>query len=839
MKIICKIAFPILIVLLTSYYTVAQQVIVNEIMFKPYPALTSNNSQAMVNVSVPTAGREYVELYNSDCNNPIDLSGWVLASEVRIAGSRIGGAICFPPGTVVPPGDFLIIGGPDETCNVAPNCQPAHAYPAGSIDFDLSDYIGTTYLCVPQNVWLLANGDGWMAVYEPGGTPHSACYWSGAASNITSTTYDGDFSWGPCSPAAYTGPALLSARQIYQQFPTIMNYMGAGTSCGMGNTFSRMPDGGPFQVRPRTIGPTRAERCNDGSCLACGNLLVTPAPDTCSAGLGALTLEIPDPAVSPGPYTYVISGPNGYSNTFTTSNIIHILTGLDAGSYTIQVSDSQSPPAVTTKTALIDNVGGNVNVIATANPAQICAGSATALTASGASTYTWSNGLGTSASVSASPTASTTYTVTGTDALGCAGTASVAVTVAGSISVSASASPQQICTGGTSQLTALGGNSYNWSNGLGTTPTVSVTPNASTTYTVTATDTQGCSGTASVAVDVLTSLTASITPANPQICQGDNLVLTAAANGNNPAFTWSTGATGASLTVNPQSTGSYTVDVQDDIGCTGNAQVTVTVNTIPQVDFTAIPEEGCAPLTVSFQNLSEQNMVYNWNFGNGQTSNLFNPVITYNAAGSFTVSLTVTNQGCVNDLTKAAYINVNLLPNADFMPSATLVDEDDSEIVFSDNSTGASSWVWNFGDGTSGVTEQSPSHSFPVQGDYTVCLFVENNWSCADSVCKDITVKPFVSFYIPNAFSPDGDGINDLFYPFGNNVNLDDFSMRIFDRWGKLQFVTTSINDGWDGTSSYDGSNNLVPTGVYTYVIEAAFFKQRRQIFRGAVVVVY
>jgi len=830
--------FVVFFILLMHVSLKAQQVFVNEIMFKPQPALINNNAQALVNLSYPNAGREYIELYNSDCDNPIDISGWVLASEVNVAGSRIGGAFCFPPGTILPAGDFLIIGGPDGNCTVAPNCQPSHAYPAGSFDIVLSNFIGTQYLCVPQNVWLLANGDGWMAIYEPNGTPHSACYWTGNANNITSSTYDGDFAQNPCSPTAYTGPQLRSARQIFQQFPSVINYMGAGTSCGIGNTFSRMPDGGPFQVRPPSIGPTRAQRCNDGTCLACGNLQVTPSPDTCSASVGTLTLIIPDPSVSPGPYSYVVTGPGGYNNSFNTPNTTYVLTGLAAGTYNIQVTDNQSPPATTIRIADIINVGGNLSINATANPSQICAGSSSILTATGANTYSWSHGLGSGSPVTASPTSTTTYTVTGSDAQGCSATASVTVTVAGSINVTATANPSQICIGGSANLTVTGGDSYTWSHGLGTNSSVTVTPATTTTYTVTGSDSQGCSGTASVQVEVLTSLSVTISPANPQICEGDNIQLTATSNGNNPQFLWNTGNTNPSITVNPLSTTTYTVDAEDNLGCTGSAQVTVTVNDIPEVDFAAIPTEGCAPLTVSFQNFSEQNMVYNWNFGNGQSSNLFNPVHSYNSSGNYTVSLTVTNQGCENAMTRPAYIQVYPNPVADFRPSSSVVDEENGEVIFSDMSSGVSSWNWSLGDGIGFSTEQSPVYTYSTQGTYNVCQYVQNQFGCADSICKNIIVKPFVSFYIPNAFSPNGDGINEVFHPFGNNIEPDQFTMRIYDRWGKLVFFTNNFNTGWDGRDSFGNSSMVLPTGVYVYFIEAKFDVGIKE-YRGIVTLVY
>jgi len=470
--------------------------------------------------------------------------------------------------------------------------------------------------------------------------------------------------------------------------------------------------------------------------------------------------------------------------------------------------------------------------ISPSNPS-VCNGQSISIQAIGANTYSWSNGQ-TSQSINVSPTNTTTYSVTGTDSNGCSGTASVTVTVHSNPSIVATADPDEICIGNTTTLTASGGASYIWSNGS-TAFSFTETPPATTTYSVIGTDSNGCSGTAQVQVTVNSNLTVNITPSNPSICEGNNILLSANSNGTNPVFTWSTSQNGASVTVQPVVTTNYSVDVIDNSGCTGSAQVTVTVNPIPFVDFTGQPLSGCVPITVSFINTGDIGTSL-WDFGDGSESSQTNPMHQYSNSGNFTVTLTITSSGCSNTLSIPNFVSVYPKPTAGFMPSSSLVYEDESWIIFTDHSLGASSWFWDFGTGNNFSTEQNPEFTFPNTETYVVWQYVENQWGCRDSTFKYITVKPVVTFYVPNAFSPNDDGVNDFFMPFGNNIDPDEYEMLIFDRWGKQIFKTTNLNTPWDGKSQIY-NEKTVPQGVYVYVIKATF-NGITKVFEGNVTVV-
>ncbi|MBP7850967.1 MAG: C10 family peptidase, partial [Lentimicrobiaceae bacterium] len=217
----------------------------------------------------------------------------------------------------------------------------------------------------------------------------------------------------------------------------------------------------------------------------------------------------------------------------------------------------------------------------------ICEGESSVLTASGASTYAWSHGLGTGSTKTVTPTATTTYTVTGTAANGCTNTATVEVIVNALPTVTATAVPVTICAGEPSVLSASGASTYAWSHGLGTGSTKTVTPTATTTYTVTGTAANGCTNTASLTVTVNALPTVSASAAPSTICAGESSVLTASGAST---YAWSHGlGAGSSKTVTPTATTTYTVTGTAANGCTNTASLTVTVNALPTVSASAAP----------------------------------------------------------------------------------------------------------------------------------------------------------------------------------------------------------------------------------------------------------
>lgn len=290
------------------------------------------------------------------------------------------------------------------------------------------------------------------------------------------------------------------------------------------------------------------------------------------------------------------------------------------------------------------------------------------------------------------------------------------------------------------------------------------------------------------------------------------------------------------------SAGAYPVQliVTNSLGCTDTIQKTVHVWQLPVVSFTAEPQEGCVPLQVIFYDnsfVNDGNIIsWMWNFGDGFTSVAPVTSHTYPYQGIFDIQLTVvSNHGCSNSLTVPNMIQAYPRPLAYFSyhPSAISVSE---SISFIDHSAGATQWLWHFGDGTNSV-EQNPIHYYDHPGQYTIVLIVGNQYQCNDTARAYLNVMSDQNLWYPNAITPNGDGMNDVFLIFGYGWKTEGFELRIFDRWGKQLFYTTDINQGWNGIDQRTGQK--VPPGVYVWKIKAQDFLENSIIVRGIVTVIY
>lgn len=257
-----------------------------------------------------------------------------------------------------------------------------------------------------------------------------------------------------------------------------------------------------------------------------------------------------------------------------------------------------------------------------------------------------------------------------------------------------------------------------------------------------------------------------------------------------------------------------TVTVTDN-GCTSQTFTdSVQVFDMPVANFNGTNLTGCLPFKAQFMDLSVSNSAitgYAWDLGAG-TSTDANPFFIYANEGVFDVSLTVTDvNGCTSTLTMPAYVNANPIPVADFVATPNEVD-----VVFNpytdivDMSTGGTSYWYDFGDGNSMITANG-QHRYSDTGTYVITQVVTNQFGCADTSYRTVVAKPSHTFYIPTAFTPNEDGLNDTFQPQGYEIQ--NYTMNIFNRWGQLVYSTNNVNQGWDG--KFNGQ--LCDEGVYTW----------------------
>lgn len=481
----------------------------------------------------------------------------------------------------------------------------------------------------------------------------------------------------------------------------------------------------------------------------------------------------------------------------------------------------------------IDTAVGTVIVnplpVADAGPNQIsCSGVAVQLLASGGINYSWSptSGLSCSscANTLATPISTTKYYVTVMDTNLCSNIDSVVVNV--SPAPIADAGPNtSICNGDSTLLTATGGVSYIWN----ASPNLSCTncqstkanPTTTTVFYVTVTDANGCTGIDSVIVSLNQSLIANA-GLDQTLCYGAVASLTASGGGN---YSW-TPSTGLSnpTASNPQASPvvstTYIVTVSNGSCLPANDTVVVTVLPLPDVSFVAQDSSGCAPLCVNFINNTNSGVNYFWAFGNNDTSSLFEPIHCYTNQGSYSVALTVIDaNGCSNTLAKNNFINVFPAPKAGFTVSPDQLTFYNSTAQITDKSVGATNWQWSFGDiANSTSTQQHPQFTYADTGSYTIQQIVSNEFGCSDTSEQSITVKAGYVIYIPNTFTPNGDGKNELFFPVGVGIDIEQYDFYIFDRWGDLIFHTNNIAKGWDGRAN--GGTSLAQEDTYVWKLQ-------------------
>ena len=226
---------------------------------------------------------------------------------------------------------------------------------------------------------------------------------------------------------------------------------------------------------------------------------------------------------------------------------------------------------------------------------------------------------------------------------------------------------------------------------------------------------------------------------------------------------------------------------------------------------------SCEPFTFTFPNVSILGDTFSWDFGDGITSTLSNPTHTYYSAGDYTVILTaVSVNGCVNVQTNPGMVSVHPQPEAGFFPNPYVGNIAESTIQFVDQSHNGNLWTYYFGDGSSS-NDQYSYHQYTDTGTFIVQQYVANQWGCFDSATATVIIQDYFTYYAPNAFTPNGDGINDEFLVKGTGIDPKHFTMYIFDRWGKQLFRTDDPEKGWDGRTKDGGK--ICPEGVYTYLI--------------------
>ncbi|MGD0711541.1 MAG: gliding motility-associated C-terminal domain-containing protein [Bacteroidales bacterium] len=584
------------------------------------------------------------------------------------------------------------------------------------------------------------------------------------------------------------------------------------------------------------------------SCITCANLIASPSDTTTytvtvtsAAGCSntdTITVNVynaptanagSNVAICKGSSTTLTASGGGAGGSYSWSPA----TGLSSSTISNPVA---SPTATSTYTVTVTDVAGcsatasvnvKVNPLPVANAgtnATICPAGSTTLNATGAGiggTYSW-NPASTLSNANifdpvASPTVTTIYSVTATDTNGCSNTSNVTITV--NVPSASAGSNVSICLGTSTTLHASGGSTYAWSPGTDLSSVTSSTPVANptttTTYTVTAINSSGCTASASIVVTVNPLPTANA-GSNATICDGASTTLNATGAGVGGTYSWSP-ATGLSATninnpiASPTSTTHYSVTVTNANGCTASANVIINVNLSPHA-FAGPDTSICVGSSVTLT--AGGGGSYHWNTGDTGASVTYTPGIT----STYIVTVSYSN-GCSSSAD--VVVTVNSIP-----PAVTLT-ENPSDLAYVDQI----------------ITFTASPNIYPLYNFYVNHILVQssssnvyqtdtltNNSVVSVTVSKNdcisnidtilVEIKP-----IPNAFIPNGDNIlNKTFVP---GLNL-----TVFNRWGQKLYEG---NDGWDG--KFHGT--LVSPGTYYYIIKLSNLKNAiTEIKKGSVTVI-
>ena len=467
---------------------------------------------------------------------------------------------------------------------------------------------------------------------------------------------------------------------------------------------------------------------------------------TCGQSNGSASLTVSGGST---PYTYLWTPGN-----YTSQNISNV----PAGNYNVTVTDANG---CTVTAAVAVNTVGSAAAAFTANT--VCLGQLTNFTdqstSSGTITgWSWNFGDGNTSTLQ-NPvntyTASGNYTVTltATDNSGCVSTITNVITVNPQPAVNFSSTT--VCLGSATQFTDLstgGGTAWSWNFGDGNTSTQQ---NPSNTYiaagnyttTLTVTGPGGCTANIAYPVTVYPQPAAAFNVT--AVCLGNPTQFTDLSTGGASSWSWNFGDGNTSTQQNPSNTytasGTYTATLNISAnpgGCTSTVSQVVTVYPQPVANFSAT--SVCITNPTQFTDLSTGGASsWSWNFGDGNTSTQQNPSNTYAAAGNYTATLTVTGTGGCT-ATIAIPVTVFSVAAANF--AATTVCVNTPATQFTDQSTGASTWSWNFGDQNSGPqntsASQNPSHAYAAAGNYSVTLIVSSGQGCADTIILPVTVNP-------------------------------------------------------------------------------------------------
>lgn len=736
----------------------------------------------------------------------------------------------------------------------------------------------TSSVTSSTNVTCFGGNDGSATVSHFGGTPPYTYNWTSGATTATATGLSAATYQVTVTDAnGCTSQSLVTITEPTDISISITNQVnvscngacdGLATASATGGTapylYTWQPTGGAGATATNLCDGTYQVKISDANgCLDSIPVVITEPQELLLSytstdaycgdptGTGIIT-----PTGGTPPYTY--NWPVGNSPTSNSNS------GLPIGTHTVIVTDDNGC-FKTIDVVINDQPGPTIDSITFVAPTcfGLSNGSATVHvsggTIAGGYNFIWDDP---SAQVSQTAIAlpAGTYCVTVTDDNGCTAAACVTVTEPSEL-LPVPDIPRTICYGDSTQVwaNAQGGTlpyTIDWVGGVFPQNAVgphTVIPLTTTDYCFTITDANGCISPAGcVTITVTPPLELDLTP-DVDICDGDSITLVANGTGGNGdpyTFNWyesnypggtllhtDSGGTGSSFTVNPSSATWYYVVLDDGCSLEAVDSVLVSLNDTPLLLINVPDSAGCAPFTANFTSNTDIAVSYDWDFDcDGVvdlSGNFPSPDWTYQQSGFYDVCVTAYSaDGCTTTVVVPQMIEVYPVPVADFTFTPNVTTFLNPTIYFSNTSTGEDHYSWDFGDGTtlSGTdtaytwnntgdtfTVANPVHTYQDTGYFNVTLTVTNSFGCTDMVTYQVYIEGDYIIFAPSAFTPNGDGVNDVWFPKGIGISDNNYDLFIFNRWGELIFESHDKNFGWDG--KVKGTDTDAKLDVYVYLI--------------------
>ncbi len=550
----------------------------------------------------------------------------------------------------------------------------------------------------------------------------------------------------------------------------------------------------------------------------------------CSTNSGTITV------------TALGASPNTTYNWTPSVSTTTIANAVSAGVYTIVVNNNISCPKTIT-VAVVAAVSPSVVLTPTDVSCFGLADGKIKATITGGSTpytYGWLPSGGSTAA--ASNLSAGNYSFVVSDGNGCRTNAYTTITEPSDFTLTVSGN-QTVCASSSAMLTTtvVGAptNTVNWQNNNINGASISVSPSVTTTYTAQAINSNGCKSNKATTTVYATSTLSVVTSPSVNVCQGLTTTLATTVTGGNGNYQYNwlpNHETTSAITFVVNAPFVYTVTA-NDICSSVTGTVNVLVTTMPMVKvFDSI--FGCAPLCMRLYDstlINNGNIAkWDWHFSNGQKSNATSPNICFNDAGKYTGQLNVTTtNNCSYKLVDFNKIRILPKPKADFTSSKGFEStEYETNFTFTNSSSDYVSVHWN--PYTNIKTTDTINESFPEVGTYSVTLVAINTLGCNDTITKEIKINPEFTFFAPNAISPEGNGLNDVFLPKGMAWDETKYTLTIFDRWGQQIFTTNDAYKGWNGT--YKGLKTT--NDIYVYKVELTDIFDKDHVFIGHVMVV-